>query len=544
MSATLSTEAAAETDTTCEVFRGLAQGSLTAGAVHRFVVGEDTQMRVLTPEEATAELGDPFATELLLKGRFPRFAGEVVDAFATAGAEGDPLREAKFFLVGDGSQLPVSPETASVKRNMRFLVTLGHGPEGPDVMLSSFEPTEGDVELLAWDRVNGGFNYYQTVGDSSGWVFAGNSRHALFEATEGKGPFEAHPSGNVVMKELSSPWINWHSPAANILDSAFPEGHPLRANPWVDRAQEEPQGAIVSEQLIRRAIDRWTRTRFAGIAANGGVVERPERILRQILESRAVNLISSHTEGGIVETAPTVDLPQTFFVDSEGLGIEKLGLPAPDTAFMVPGAMYAASMETFAVTLTDGAAFSRPGDTHFAFVVPQRAAEDQAVLAAAIDAGLLTDRLAACLLMTDFPNPVFSARRASLLRHVPETATVTNGTSEFSQLLGDAIVAAAEATGPDSPEREFAGRWGVGDGWREVFGAELNQYYAAITERLREQDGLDDVIRLAESRRDHVRGSDLHQRMPISESPLLFARTNISFGERVMRPDATVAEVS
>lgn len=542
MSAILSTEAAPEADTTCEVFRGLAPESLTDGAVHRFVVGEDRQLRVFTPEEATTELGDPFATELLLKGRSPRFAGEIVDAFATVGAEDEPLREAKFFLVGDGSQLPVAPGTAGVKRNMRFLVTLGHGAEGPDVMLSSFEPTEGDVELLAWDRVNGGFNYYQTVGESSGWVFAGNSRHALLEATEGKGPFEAHPSGNVIMKELRSPWINWHSPAANILDSAFPEGHPLRGNGWVDRAQEEPQGAIVAERLIRQAIDRWTGARFARIAANGGVVEAPERILRQILDSRAVNLISSHTEGGIVGAETTVDLPQTFFVDSEGLSVEQLGLAVPESAFMVPGVMYAASMETFETTLTDREGFSRPGDTHFAFVVPERAAEDQAVLRAAIDAGLLTDRFAACLLMTDFPNPVFSARRASLLRHVPTSATITNGASDFSQQMADAIVAAANDE-PNSAEREFSERWQVGDGWRDTFNALLTQYYAAIAERLSEQDGLDDMIRLAESRRDHVRGNDQRPRMPIAESPLLFARTNVAPGERVMRPNATIAEV-
>jgi hypothetical protein len=41
-----------------------------------------------------------------------------------------------------------------------------------------------------------------------------------------------------------------------------------------------------------------------------------------------------------------------------------------------------------------------------------------------------------------------------------------------------------------------------------------------------------------------VRGNDLIERMPIAESPLLFARTNVPPAERVMRPDATVAEVA
>ena len=61
----------------------------------------------------------------------------------------------------------------------------------------------------------------------------------------------------------------------------------------------------------------------------------------------------------------------------------------------------------------------RKGDTHFCFLVPERAFEDQAVLREAIEIGLVTKRLAACLLMVDPWNPIFSDRRRALLRHVP-----------------------------------------------------------------------------------------------------------------------------
>ena len=44
-------------------------------------------------------------------------------------------------------------------------------------------------------------------------------------------------------------------------------------------------------------------------------------------------------------------------------------------------------------------------------------------------------------------------------------------------------------------------------------------------------------VRLAEARRDRVR------LMPIFESPLLFARTNVPSRAREMRPDGTVVEV-
>jgi hypothetical protein len=529
------------TDTSCQVFRGLSSEALTPGAVHGLVVGQESELRAFSADEAAAELGDPFATEILLKGTFPRFAGEVLDAFATVGTDGDPLRSAKFFLVGDGSQVLFTPETASVDRNMRFLITLGNGSEGPDVMFSSFDPGEGDVELMAWDRGRGGFNYYQTVGDSSGWVFAGNSRDALLADSEDKGPFEAHPSGNVVMKELKTPWINWHSPAASILPSAFAEDDPLRQHPWLELARQEPDGAITAERLIRLAIGRWTRARFAAITADGGRVDRPERIVRQIVTSPAVNLVSSHVESPLVGEDP-VDLPPTFFADIDGL--VRVGLAAPPEGFgMVSAALYRESMQAFDMRLEDGQGFVQPGDTHFVFVVPERAAEDQAVLDAAIANGLLTDRLAACLLMIDFPNPVFSRRRTSLLRHVPPTATLTAGADVFSRAMAEGILAAA-GTDEGSGEREFAERWGAGDGWRAEFDRLLGAYYAAVNEQLATQAGLDDVIRLAESRRDHVRGNDRLARMPISESPLLFARTNVPPAERVMRSDATVAEIA
>lgn len=502
-------------------------------AIHRFVVGEDREPRVLSAQDAAAELGDPFATLLLLRGVFPKTAGEVLGALDEATPQGDVLRRTRFFLLGEGSQIPVTPQTAGVQRNLRFLAARGDDPKnGPDILLSAFHPDESDVELMAWDRAHGGFNFYRTVGDSRAWVFAGNSRHALTDPTQGKGPFESHLSGAFVMKELRAPWINWHSPDANIQPSVFAADDPLRDHPWF--AQKEPLGAFICETAVARpSITRWAKARFNALAARG-TVEDPARILRQVLQSPAVNLVTSHTESANAKNQDTVDLPQTFFVDSEAL-TELLNLPAPPP-FEVPSAVYRRSLQTFQVALTDGAGFSRQGDTHFAFNVPERAFEDREALREAIRIGLLTDRLAAALLMTDFANPVFSARRAALLRHVPATATVSAGGSDFSEQLANAIVAVAKDTPEASPEREFAGLWAAGEAWPERFGELLSAYYQAVSRRLSTQEGFDAYMRLAESRRERVR------QMPIFESPLLFAQTNIPRAERSMRPDATVQE--
>jgi hypothetical protein len=520
------------TDTTCGAFRRLPPAALQPDRIHRFVVGEDTRVRVLDGAAAAAELGDPFATHLLLEGIFPRTAGEVLEELDRVVPAGDPLREGFVFLLGEGSQIPMSAATAAVERRLRFLVARGISNDGADVLVSAFHPDTGDVELMAWDRRNGGFNYYQTVGASSAWVFGGNSRHALSDPTQGKGPFESHLSGALVMKELRFPWLHWHSFKANILPSVLPKDPPLVGHPWVTATK--PDGAEVCELSVAiPGIRRWTRARFDRLLADDGVIEDPRRIMLQILGTPSINIVTGPQQTSALAPGDDVILPTAFFVDLEALSV--LGLPAPPR-FSVPFELYRQNLADFQVRVEDGRGFVRPGDTFFPFAVPETAFEDLAVLEEALRRGLLTPQLATCLLMTDFPNPVFSRRRAALLAHVPAKATLADGASTFSDEMGDAIAAAAPATPQGSPEREFAERWSRRDDVAS-FGAELQAYYDAVTPRLRTQAGYDDYVRLAEARRDRVRP------MPIFESRLLFARTNVPSRAREMRADGSVVEV-
>jgi len=520
-------EAAAVVDETCAAFGRL--GTLEPQAIHRFIVGQDRAPRTLSRDEAAAELGDPFATLLLLQAVFPRSAEAVLGAIDDATAGDDPLRQQMSFLVGEGSQLP-DPEIAS--RGLRFLVTRGRSSDGAELIISVFDPEQTDgVELMAWDPVRGGFNYYRTVGDDGAWVFAGNSIQAVLEPTEFKGPFESHTSGAILMKELKTPWVNWDSPAATVSADIFPAGDPRATHSFF--LNRERQGAITCEAAVARpSFARWARARLEAVTSDDGTVERPQRIVDQLLATRTANLISSHAESSIVASVP-VDLPVTFFVDADGLAL--VGLPIP-SEFKLDGSIYAEAIETLAVHLDDEAGFEQPGDTHFAFVVPERAAEDQAVLAQALQVGLVSDRLAAALLMVDFPNPIFSPRREALLAHVPAQAQITDGASTFSDELANAIVAAAEASPEGSPEREFAGLWEVGEGWKEAFGQTLTAYYAAIEGKLTDQAAFDDWVRLAETRRARFR------QFRISEFGLLLPRSNVPAAERRMNPDATVSE--
>lgn len=516
-------------DVSCGVFGRLA--GLDPTAINRFVVGEDATPRTLTAEAAAAELGDPFATLVLLSGTFPQTAAEALAALAAAAGGDDPLAKLRPFVLGEGSQLV---DGSAISREVRFVVSTGTVGEGPDVIVSTFHPDSTDVELMAWDRQSGGFNFYRTVGDPAAWVFAGNSAHALADPTRGKGPFESHTSGALLMKELKIPWNNWHSFEAQIPASVFEEGDTRQTHPWFT----EKQGAEDCETAVAiPSMERWARARFQRIIANGGALSDPGRVLEQVLGTPTVNLISSRAESRSPDVKGGVKVPPTFFLNSDALTLPAIGLNPPPE-FGVPTEIYENSIEKFAFALRDReSGFEQKGDTKFAFLVPEPAMEDGLVLREAMSNGLITPRLGAALLMVDFPNPIFSDRRESLLAHVPASATIADGASTFSEEMSNAILASVDGSPAGSPEREFAEQWEVGDDFIGPFNERLQAYFAAVTTSLASQEGFDAYVRLAESRRRRAVAT-----MPIvKEFDLLFPATNIPSGEREMRPDGTVA---
>lgn len=308
--------------------------------------------------------------------------------------------------------------------------------------------------------------------------------------------------------------------------------------------------------MVKPGIRRWNRRRLDALAS-AATLDDAVPLFEQLLGSpdnkrHTINLISSPDSSADAING-MLRLPLTFFVDSDGLsGV--LGLESPQQALATPGAIYRDTLSEFEVVVRnedearrrrDGEdLFEHVGDTHFAFVVPERAFEDVDLLAQLIThpVGLVTRRLAACLLMVDFPNPVFSDVRASLIRHVEEVAggPIPAGRwPGFGQELGDAIAAAAEGAPDRAPEREFAALWQTGeDGWPEAANQLLRAYYGGLSTRVETTEGFKDYFRLAEARRNRVR------QMMIDETPLLFAQTNLPADDLrnlAMARDGTVA---
>jgi hypothetical protein len=418
------------------------------------------------------------------------------------------------FVVADGGQIPWTRETARLARSFRLAVTRQQaGSAAIDLLISTGTDLDSDsvfLQVAGWDPVRNAFQFYDRR--AGAWIWAGSSWDALTPDTRGKGPFDSHVNGTLNMKELKQPWVNWHSQAAQILDTALAPDDPLQNDPiWTKKSPAED----FERQVARPGIQRWNNARFAR-SIQDGVLKQPAEFMRQVLGTTTVNLTSSPTSNAGLAAAASVPLPLTFFLNSEAL-LDLIDLEPAIQPLSVSSAIYQIMLQRYDVALTDGN-FRFPGDTNFVFVVPEPAFEDIVVLDRLLQLKILSPKLAASLLMVDFSNSVFSPRRAALLSHVPDSASVHNPSDFQNRLVGNIRNAATRG----SPEAEFLANWNLDDNvWKKTFEQRIEQFFQALTPRLADADSFAPIFELAESRRRQFR------KRPLAEFRLTTPITNI-----------------
>ncbi len=497
-----------------------------AGAVYRFFLGRDAAPVLLSATEVAAQLHDPFAQIFLQRGRSPQSLREVLAGLDAENASPNGLPNQKIFLVADGGQIPWTQETAALPRQLRLAVARMRTGDA-DLLISTAAPYDsGEVflQLLAWDDVNQAFQFYQRMHGS--WVWAGSSWQALEEDTRGRGPFDSHVNGGLVMKELKAPWPNWSSISAKISPDVLEPNDPQRADPLFLAVESADQ----LELLVRGGLSRWTNARF-NRCLTGSRLSRAREFLRQILQTTSINLTSAREASRAIATDDDLHLPFTFFLNFTAFR-DVFGLAPVFHAPRVAGQFYLDCLTRYNVAV--GADdFRFPGDTHFAFLAPEPAAEDLVVLDGLVSRNLLPPKLGAALLMVDFPNPVFSERRAKLLAYMPEEF----GAADIASIVVGAVQAAAPSLPAAAPEHEFLALWNTpNDSWQSEYTARLQKYLDAVAARLATEAGFDDFFRLGESRRREFR------RRPLAEFALTTPSTNIPEGAPLleMAEDATV----
>lgn len=146
------------------------------------------------------------------------------------------------------------------------------------------------------------------------------------------------------------------------------------------------------------------------------------------------------------------------------------------------------------------------GDTDFAFVVPERAFEDIVVLEQLIASQVLSARLALCLLMVDFSNPVFSPDRANLLPLFPDHIDA----GDHGAALDAAVIGAARNKQVDVAGQRLLALWDDAD-LVATARNELKAFSQAVQASLRSSSGARTVLTLADSRREAFRQRSLNE---------------------------------
>lgn len=499
----------------------------TPGRAYRFFLGRDPAPVLLTTAEVTELLHDPFARIFLQRERGPVTLRELLAGLDAENASPDGLPRQRVFLVADGGQIPWTLQTAALPRLLRFAIARQRGGGDADLLVSTaapFDSAEVFMQVLAWDNVSRAFQFYDRT--RGAWFWAGSSWQALEPDTRGQGPFDSHVNGGLVMKELKVPWQNWHSMAAAISPDVLPPGDPLRNDPLFLAVESADQ----LELIVRGGLNRWTQSRFDRCIA-GGRLTRAREFMRQVIETTSVNLVTSRDVSRAIVAEDELHLPFTFFLNNTAFR-DVLGLTPVFKSPNAPAQLYLDCLARYDVAI-GAEGFRFPGDTHFAFAVPEPATEDLVIVQGLVTRGLLPRKLAAALLMVDFPNPVFSRRRAQLLAYVPEEFGPDDVAARFVGAVEPSTAALTEGT----PEHEFLALWRVPDAaWEATYTARLQAYLNAVAARLVTADGFDAYFRLAESRRREFR------KIPLAEFLLTTPRTNVPEEAPLleMAEDATV----
>jgi hypothetical protein len=471
----------------------------------RFFVGRDSPPgEVIDP--ASGAIGDPFIDLVIARGEFPTTLNELLAVLDRSNGQPEGLPDQLSFLVGEGAQIPWSAATSHIDRAFRFAVARGRGSKFP-LFISTAAPFDDDrifLQLIAWDATAGAFQFYERR--SGSWIWAGSSWQALEEDTRGQGPFDSHINGGMVMKELEQPWLHWHSMAQTIGEQTLAPDDPLRAEPLFTNRD----GAERLEMIVRTNMSTWVQSRLGKAVAPDGSIDRPDRLMRQVLTTTAPTIASS-IDPYDGDPQATIQVPLTFFLDRVGLfDIAELEL---NPGFTVERSRYRVMAQHLGLAVRDTRAqppVRIDGDTFFAWPVPEPGLEDSALLKALVRKGIISRRFAAALLMIDFPNPVGSDDRAKLMAYVPSSADASGSNNIETQLL--ATLGQASAWPQGSPERQLVENMQLADGaWPAEYQRRLSDYVAAATARLATDQGLHDFMLLADSRRREFR------RRPIAE---------------------------
>lgn len=484
--------------------------------LYRFIDGIDRCMQAMSAAEIAA-LVDPFAVNVLAKGQGNATAWPDTVETIVAGVAAIPNFAAnqRSYLLGEGGQVTTSVAPRDADRDLRYVVSWGSNAS-PTVFLSA-APTgthpgqpAGFLQVIGYDAQHNQFNYYEYIANpgqsTRSWAYAGSSDNARDAQTAGRGCMQCHINGALNMKELTTPWNNWNSPAATISAGNIPQA--VADDPLYVQAT----GADRFQTSFQSLQARYSQGLVSLSIRNGTISNVPD-LLRRLITTTTVNFVA--TPRAVTDT---VQVPSDFFLNQSAFGTSQINLAfAAPPSFTLTTARHDAflSANGFALQQLDAnntIIYQQPGGNFFALFTPGPAYEDVAVLQQLINLKVVDANFAAAVLLVDFPNPVFSATRSSLMRYAQQIGTAkTLGTGDNSQGVPAQFVALVQAAAATQPacdttallgctaEQQFLYYAGQSD-WKTRATGQVNPYFAAVTQRLATDAGTRDYLTLWASR--------------------------------------------
>ena len=410
-----------------------------------------------------AQLNDPFFN-LVLKGK----PNETNLAEIEKLLQPD-LNKREVFVVDEAI---LNPSLNQLRRSVLTFTGTNQGEFlNSNVMLSvsfgsdRFSDTPESIEAWGWDDRGSRYNYYSldSEGGSLTWKFRGSSLNAdTVSASARQGTcLQCHVNGAPIMKELFLPWNNWHSNLVNVtyLQPGFPNSWPVATSPRLARLGN----AYNFETEIIAPIRQFNTRRIDALVPNNQVTDA-KRLLKPLFETTEFNIISSRQTSNLHPFSPSsppttakIQIPNSFFLNAELIagggpaqyqGLEISAARSFLNAIEVSPQEYDQLVRNAQVKLNG----KRPGDTNFAWFVPEASHIDNDFVDQLLKKGLVPREFIAAALAVDLEKPVFSADRKRLLSVIPAQFQV----KPTNDLIPQTITRLQQLNPPEnSPEGQF-----------------------------------------------------------------------------------------
>ncbi|CAE6478578.1 unnamed protein product [Rhizoctonia solani] len=462
----------------------------------------------------------------------------------------------------------------SVSRHLRFVTIILPDTRGAPsaltqhaivqrtlCLVSSSDPDGVDgrafLQCASWDphafgRNRGLMRFYERERNrpegNTGWVLVGDSFHAFNSQASNHGPFDGHIGGVMIMKELRRPWLHWYD-VGNLNEFQRSLGSTRAAGTKVDpkNALHDPLfsgqsrtpfsllgRAETLEIVVTNSISTWYLSRFRrDFWVPGSTQGLPEittpirQWVMHILANRSMNIASSATSTAQVEMEQDLQsVPITLFYNQKAFQWVLPNAGGETESIVVSNALYRAAISKLGISIYYDAPVGASGDSGssrrqvavqntegpFPFAVIEPGIEDYAGVRILLRnrPSLLPAKAVAAMLMVDFWNPMYSARRESLMKYVPERATFDPDTRSYNvlQQFIENVKKSPESVDPKSVEHEILQLLATPDDEYEAqFTSRINAYIARVRQRVNDTDkekagaAVEEYMTLAEGRR-------------------------------------------